>query len=252
MRFEIYNASHFDKKRFPSTYLTFLGKSPSGAHLEEKRVEIIVDDRESTLFEELTSLGAKAVKKRLEVGDFILSTRVVAERKTRGDFEQSIIDGRLFAQASRMREQFERVIIIVEGESFEERVKRGALLGALAALMVDYGIPVMFTRGPEATAEFLFAVAKREQLGEKREIRLLGERKARTLPEQQQLLVECLPGVGPKRAKDLLAYFYSVENLVNATEGELLEIDGMGEKRAKEIRKVLKSAYKKEKGEKND
>ncbi len=219
---------------------------------KEGVVQIFMDDRESaSLKEELEGLGAKVEKKRLEVGDFILSERVIAERKTRNDFESSIIDGRLFQQAARMREQFERSIIIVEGESFEERVKRVALLGALAALMVDYGIPVMFTRGVEGTAEFLFAVAKREQLGEKKEIRLLGERKARTLAEQQQLIIECLPGVGPKRAKDLLRYFYSVENVVNATETELLELEGMGEKRAKDIKKVVKSAYKetgKEKG----
>ena len=49
----------------------------------------------------------------------------------------------------------------------------------------------------------------------------------------------------------MLKYFYSVENVMNATEAELLELEGMGEKRAKEIRKVVKSAYKekgKEKG----
>jgi Fanconi anemia group M protein len=207
-------------------------------------VRIFMDDRESkTLAEELRELGAAVTVKRLDVGDFILSERVVAERKTRADFESSIIDGRLFQQASNMREGFERAIIIVEGESFEERVKRAALLGALAALMVDYGIPVMFTRNPGATAEFLFAVAKREQLGERREIRLLGEKKAKTLAEQQQLIIECLPGVGPKRAKELLEYFYSVENVINATEAELVELEGIGEKKAKDIKKVVKSAY---------
>ncbi|MFH0817303.1 MAG: ERCC4 domain-containing protein [Candidatus Micrarchaeota archaeon] len=215
---------------------------------KQQVVAIYMDDRESeSLKERLAKLGATVEKKRLEVGDFILSERVIAERKTRNDFESSIIDGRLFAQAARMKGQFERAIIIVEGESFEERVKRSALLGALASIMVDYGIPVMFTRDLGGTAEFLFAVAKREQLGEKREIRLLGERKAKTLPEQQQLIIECLPGVGPKRAKELLTYFYSVENVINATEAELFEIDGMGEKRANEIKRVTRSAYKKRK-----
>lgn len=205
-----------------------------------------MDNRElpSGIDRTLETFGSLVTLKVLNVGDFILSDRVIAERKTRADFESSIIDGRLFQQAAAMKEQFERAIIIVEGESFEERVKRSALLGALASLMVDYGIPVMFTRSTEATAEFLFAVAKREQLGEKREVRLLGERKAHTLSEQQQLVIECLPGVGPKRAKELLRYFYSVENVINATETELLELEGMGEKRAKDIKKVIKSAYK--------
>ncbi|MFH1470889.1 MAG: ERCC4 domain-containing protein [Candidatus Micrarchaeota archaeon] len=218
-------------------------------------VVVLMDDRESeSIREELEELGAKVEVKRLGVGDFVLSGRVVIERKTRSDFESSITDGRLFQQASNMRGQFERAIVIVEGESFEERVNKNALLGALASLMVDYGIPVLFTRGPERTADFLFAVAKREQLGEKRELRILGGKKPRTLAEQQRLIIECLPGVGPKRAKELLKCFFNVENVINATEGELLELDGMGEKRAKEIKKVVKSAYKedgreKEKGE---
>ncbi|MFH1447526.1 MAG: ERCC4 domain-containing protein [Candidatus Micrarchaeota archaeon] len=208
-------------------------------------VEIFIDDRETPeLADDLKELGARTVVRRLDVGDAILSERVVAERKTRSDFEQSIIDGRLFQQATRMAEQFERAILIVEGESFEERVKRGALLGAIASLMVDHGIPVMFTRSLEGTAEFLFAVARREQLMEKHDVRLLGTKKARTLSEQQQLIIECLPGVGPKRAKELLRYFYSVENIMNATETELLEIGGMGKKRMSDIRKVVKSAYK--------
>ncbi len=210
----------------------------------KKKVEIFVDDREGALAEELKSNGATVITKRLDVGDAILSERVVAERKTRADFEQSIIDGRLFEQASRMIKGFQRAMIIIEGESFEERVKRSALLGAIASLMVDYGISVMFTRDVERTAEFLFAVARREQVMEKRELRLLGEKKSHSLPEQQQLIIECLPGVGAKRAKELLKYFYSVENVINATETELLELEGMGKNRANEIKKVIKSAYK--------
>jgi ERCC4-type nuclease len=49
--------------------------------------------------------------------------------------------------------------------------------------------------------------------------------------------------VGPKLAKALLEHFGNVENVVNANERELLEVNGMGKKRAKSIRNVLKAEY---------
>ncbi|MCX6777746.1 MAG: helix-hairpin-helix domain-containing protein [Candidatus Micrarchaeota archaeon] len=222
------------------------GLSDFGGGVAKNRVEIYADAREtSEVVSELEALGAVVNVKTLEVGDFILSDRVVAERKTRGDFESSIIDGRLFNQAKNMGENFESSVFVVEGERFEERVDRRALLGAVAALLTDYGASVFFTRDAEGTAEMLFAIAKREQLGEKRELRLLGERKRMDLAGQQQLLIECLPGVGPTMAKRLLEKFYTVENVITAHEAELLEVEGMGKAKAKAIKKVLTSAYKK-------
>ncbi|MBI5158560.1 hypothetical protein HY992_00385 [Candidatus Micrarchaeota archaeon] len=215
---------------------------------DERKAAILVDNREDgELVVLLEELGAVVKTQALPVGDFVLSERVVCERKTRSDFEQSLIDGRLFEQARRMRESFDCVFLVVEGESFEERVRREALLGALSALLTDFGVSVFFTRDRARTAELLFAVAKREQLVEKRELRLLGVKRVFTLAQQQQLVLETLPFVGPKLAKQLLAHFGSVQKVVNASVGELLEVEKMGEKKAKAIRKVFSSLYEEEK-----
>ncbi len=213
---------------------------------EPDSVLIFMDEREapSGIKKTLETFGARVDLRVLNVGDFILSERVVAERKTRADFESSIVDGRLFAQAKNLIGNFERALLIVEGERFEERVAKPALLGALASLIADYGIPIFFTKDEEKTAELLFAIAKREQLGEKREIRLKGDKRAHGLGAQQQMLIECLPGVGPKRAKSLLAHFKTVEKIINAGERELQEVEGIGKETARAIRKVLASEYK--------
>ncbi len=210
----------------------------------ERKAEILADAREDDeLIVLLEERGALVKVSTLPVGDFVLSERVVCERKTRADFEASIIDGRLFEQAKRMRESFECALIVIEGESFEERVRREALLGAIAALMADFGASVFFTRDKAKTAELLYAVAKREQLMEKRELRLLGLKKAFTPAQRQQLLVETLPFVGPKLAKKLLEHFGSVQKIACASVNELSEVEKLGDKKAKAIRRVFASLY---------
>jgi len=204
-----------------------------------------VDEKESrcSVADILKELGAVVRIKTLPVGDFIISERAVVERKTRSDFESSIIDGRLFKQAENMIDNFEKCIMIVEGEEFEERVNRNALLGAISALILDYGIQVFFTRDVEGTAEMIFSLAKREQLEKEVVVRLKGNKKAYTLAEQQRMIVESIPGVGPKLAVALLNKFKTIENIAKASEQELREVEKIGKKKAKYIRKVLSEEF---------
>ena len=211
-------------------------------------IRIFVDHRElkSRIPELLREKGAVVEIAQLPMGDFILSERVCVERKRREDFEQSIIDGRLFEQAGRLSRFSEKPILIVEGERFEERVSRAALLGAIASLMLDYGLNVFFTRDAEKTAEFLFAVAKREQLEEKKPLRLIGEKHAYNPSQQKRAIVEALPGVGPKLARALLARFRTVERVMTAKEEELMDVEKIGKERAKAIRRILTEEYNEE------
>ncbi|MBS3739684.1 MAG: hypothetical protein KGY51_11935, partial [Psychroflexus sp.] len=48
-----------------------------------------------------------------------------------------------------------------------------------------------------------------------------------------------LPSVGPSISNTLLEYFGSPENVVLASEEELMEIEGLGAKKARRIRKFL-------------
>lgn len=208
-------------------------------------VWIFVDHRElkSGAAIALYELGAKLKPYALEVGDYILSDRACVERKTYDDFVNSILDSRLFLQAKNLRDNFERPLVVIEGERGVRAVHKNAVLGAIASVMIDYNIPVVFTADASETAALLFAIAKREQLQEKREVRLLGERKAFTLAEQQQQIVETLPMVGPKLAKELLRHFKSVEKVFKASDKRLRAVEGVGEKRAKRIREVLTKEY---------
>lgn len=208
------------------------------------RVRVAVDHREDESFDGmLSSLGADIDRRVLAVGDFLCSARLAVERKTRQDFEQSVIDGRLFSQLPDLVANYERVVVVVEGVSDGGRLSRSSLLGAYGAIMADYGASLIFTRDMEATAELVFHLAKHEQLAKKQPLRIYAKRRTLTPSQAARSIVEMLPMVGPKLAKALLSHFGSVEALVRADERELAQVPGMGKKRAKAIRDILRYSY---------
>lgn len=217
----------------------------------EKKPRIVADVREpDSVCDSLEALGAEIEVRQLELGDYLLSDRLVVERKTRADFEASIFDGRLFSQVSDLCASVPRVVVIVEGDAPDEsRLSRKALLGAYASLISDFGCALFFTRSPSATAEMLFSLAHHEQLAKSRAQPVYAKRKARSVSDRQRAVVEALPNVGPTLAGALLKYFDTVENVMSAPESELREVGKIGEKKAKELRRLLSSRYKPEKGE---
>ena len=71
-----------------------------------RRIAVIVDHRESNRevikFLSETKNVSVAIK-RLSLGDYLVDNRLIFERKTLNDFALSIIDGRLFSQAIRLK-----------------------------------------------------------------------------------------------------------------------------------------------------
>lgn len=216
----------------------FLESFPGG------RVHIIIDNREDQHFEELLEkYGAHVEYKTLEVGDFLCSSRLAIERKTRSDFEQSVIDGRLFSQLPNLTANYERVVIIVEGENDSERLSRSSLLGAYSNIVADSGASLIFTRNQDATAEIIFHFAKHEQIAKKQPLRIFARKKTFTPSQSARAVAESLPMVGPKLAKSLLRHFGCIENLMSAGEREISEVPGVGKKRAKVIKQIINYHY---------
>ena len=88
---------------------------------------------------------------RLEVGDYLFDSRLLFERKTLADFAMSIIDGRLFSQASRLVASGMHSVLILE-----ERFRRGKACGAPSChsgrthpRFPDYGYPRNQSQGRE-------------------------------------------------------------------------------------------------------
>lgn len=208
--------------------------------IPKKPIKIIVDVREKNMAKLLHNY-ANIELKTLEVGDYVLSDRVVVERKTAEDFVNSIIDKRLFSQLKNLK-KVEKPLLIVEGENFS-RLHENALKGAILSIILDFGIPIIFTKNAEETADLLIKIAEKEQIKEKRTVMVRYGKTAMSLKEQQKFIVESLPDVGGALAERLLKHFKTVENVFTAKEEELMKVEGVGKERAKKIREVLTAEY---------
>lgn len=214
--------------------------------VEKSKTVVFADSREgnSKVIRHLSEMEIDVKVRSMAVGDYQVSDEVVIERKTAKDFVDSIIDKRLFKQARELSEEFKRPILILEGDDiYNGMIHPNAVRGTIAAIAIDFGISIIPTRNSEDTAAMIKRIAVREQTGEKTPIQIRTDKKPVSLWEQQLFIVESLPNIGPVNAKNLLQHFGSVEKVLNASESELQEVDGIGEKTAKNIRKVVESEY---------
>ena len=214
---------------------------------KEARVKIIVDHRESRspVIRYLSLKEAEVSAQQLDVGDYVLSTRIGIERKTVDDFLNSLIDGKLFMQMRNLRSAYSRPILIVEGEGLliKRNITHNAIFGSFASIIIDFGIPLITTHSPQETADFLYVMAQREQKAGNKAVAIRGEKWATSLEEQQQFIIEGLPNISVVLAKRLLQHFGSIHAIANATEEDLCEVHGIGETIAKEILRVFNAEY---------
>ncbi len=223
-------------------------------------VDIIVDSREasknSDIVNGLKERGVRVAVLELSAGDYYLLSvnhekAVLVERKTVLDFANSIRDNRIWDQVKRLKEaaELDRVkpLILLEGwlGLIEKRTKwnLAAILRVMDEIVLDWGVPIMHTHNKQATIAWLAAKAK--SLGEtkdKKVYRLRVEKKPLSLNEKILYVAEGL--VGPVLARRLLKRFGTLRNLANASIKELMSIEGIGEKRAKEIYDIFNTPWK--------
>jgi len=209
---------------------------------------IYVDHREanSGVAEELAALPQVRIEvQALPVGDYVLSERLVVERKTTSDFVQSILDRRLFAQTEALLSACPRPVFIVEGADLYAagHVHPNAVRGALSYLVVLKNIPVLRTSDPAETAALLATMARHEQHGLGYKVSPHLKRRGASPAQQQCYLIEQLPNIGPSLAEALLRHFGTPEAVLTASKEELCQVPGIGPIRARKIRTLLASQY---------
>lgn len=213
---------------------------------KEELPVVFADTREgnSKVIRHLSEMEIDVKVQAMAVGDYQVSDEVVIERKTAKDFVDSIVDKRLFKQARSLMEEFKRPLIILEGDDlYNGMINPNAIRGSIASIALDFGISIIPTRNAQDTAAMIKRIAIREQSGEKTPIQLRTDKKPVNLWEQQLFIIESLPNIGPVNAKNLLEHFGTVANIINASESQLQEVEGIGKKTAANIRKVVDSKY---------
>lgn len=215
---------------------------------QEQVVAILADHREKNnrVVKELIDAGVSAKIAQLTTADYVISGKVGVELKKVSDFVTSIIDGRILDQVRDLKNSFQKAVLIIEGEEdiySVRNVHANAIRGMLASIVLDFHVPVLYTKNPQDTAALLAVMAKREQ-GKEIDF-ALHPLKPKSIHEQQEFVVSAFPNIGVQTARILLEHFGSIKNFVNATEEQLTELKGIGDKTAQQLVKMFWEEYRK-------
>lgn len=203
-----------------------------------KVVHIIADSRESRagIAARLRSFpGVSITQEELSSGDYVIAPGVAVERKAATDFVLSLMEGRLFDQLARMSIDYERVIVLVEGNVYatNSMIAPHAIDGALSYIALLSGAVLVHSVDIEHTPRLLHRMAVHAQHGLGYTIPMRSSKPAGDA--MARYLLEGLPSVGPRVAQDLLAHFGSPRAVFAATRAELMAVKGLGPKSANAI-----------------
>jgi len=211
----------------------------------------------SSLFVQVTKPRSKLARKLQKLGmnlepleeegnidRYVISKRLVIERRTGSSLLQGIMDKTLFVSAVDMREDYAIPILILEGEVNYKYTQFSpqAVRGALTSMMIEYGINVLHTANLEETEAIVTMIARQEQIGVP-EISFVPKRKAVGIDDMQRRIIEMFPGIGRVKAREILQLFGSVKRFITATPQEILAVKGLGPKSVDQILKVINTNY---------
>lgn len=207
---------------------------------------VTVDDREtsSRVVEVLHTLGAAIDLRRLDQGDYAIGDRILVERKTVRDFVDTLVERDLFGQIKALAEAVPRPVMIIEGDDLytARNIQPNAIRGTLAAITVDMGVTLLFSRDAEDTANMLYVLAQREE-GERRERKIHPRKSYRSHHEEQEYVMAAFPNIGLKHARLLLEEFGSLKAVIEADLDALMAVRGIGAKTAEAIWDLARRPY---------
>ena len=131
--------------------------------------------------------------------------------------------------------------LILEGHAAElpsTGVSREALLGSMVTLTLVFRLPVLRTWDATETANLLCYAG--QQLGRATDdVPLFHGRRPRQRRRQRLAVLQSLPGIGPKRAVQLLDHFQTVAAVATATPEMLAGVPGVGSATARAVHELL-------------
>ena len=203
---------------------------------------MVFDHREvrSGIPDALAAAGIDLRPEQLPAGDYVISDRLVVERKTGADLAASIKDRRLFEQVARLKSSFEAVVLVVEGEPvhISEASWQGALARALAS-----GASLLRTEDAGETAMWL---ARFHRLEGKPPSEVRGRpiprRPTSDLLDVAEDVLRCLPGISTVGARRLLEHFGSLRAVFAAGEPELRAVPGIGPVRSAALAQLFRES----------
>lgn len=177
----------------------------------------------------LAALGEKKVRvvyANLQVGDYQITDNVYVSYLTSDAFVRSLADKRLYRQVLELKRAVPEPALLVEGPSVYELEDANPYLinGALAFISVLNRIPVLFSEGPEESADLLFMATNQMQFGLGYEVNAEDQKaRKREYREVQLDVLTALPGVGPETAKALVRRHGTLRQIFSLSPPDLAE-----------------------------
>ncbi len=213
-------------------------------------VRIICDQRETRnpILPLLEKLGTELSIQTIPVADYVVSDSCGFEYKTSEDFLSSIIGeqkGKLFRQVGDLVKTYPKPALLIGGtvsDLFVRNIHHNSVWAFLQAIIWQ-GCPIRFLNTPEIAANYIFEVAKKEQIGGKTVFQAHGSKTKRLPRETSEYIISSIPDIGGALAKALLEKFGSVEAVITAPGERMAEIDGIGIETAEHIRSIVTHPY---------
>lgn len=206
---------------------------------EKKVIKIYADMREqrSGVVKALQAMDSvEVIIGSLPCGDFILSPEVAVERKSAVDFVNSVMSGHIFEQVGRMKLDYVRPMVLIEGDPIRTRsaIEPKAVAGAISSLMTIQQISVVSVADSTETAIMLATMARHLQHGLGYEINL-HPKKPKPNKEAAEYVIGTLPGIGAGNATKLFSHFGSIYAVMTASAKDITGVKGIGPKTAQRI-----------------
>ncbi|RLI65658.1 MAG: hypothetical protein DRO88_03960 [Promethearchaeia archaeon] len=207
---------------------------------------VMVDTREtaSPITRILSEMNVKVDLQTLPTGDYIVSQRCGIERKSIQDFVDSVKDGRLFNELIRLRSQFNHPILLLEGDIHRIlTLTRASVLGILTTIILKFQIFLIQTRDSHNSAEFIKALAVKEQKTLKKPFSIRFKKVPEQIDKQLEHIIAGIPGINLARAQDLLREFRNLRAIFNASPQDLQKIHQIGPVLAEKIHRFATIDY---------
>jgi len=214
-------------------------------------VSVMVDSREPSWCQQLTFGGVSTAVVMLDAGDLLCATDqgdlLVVERKTCGDFLNSLRDDRLFPQMSKLREVTLWAYLALCGDMHpgpggkcmvdgrDNGWNWSSVTGALLSIQ-EVGVHVLFIASDFEYESTIVRLANRDRAPMKlqppRDISIVSEAEA---------ILSSLPGIGAEKAAALLTHCGTPAMALQILTDESIHptIPGIGDGIRRKVRKAL-------------
>ena len=182
-----------------------------------------------------------------QVGDVYTPDGCIGIERKATDFVNDIFNGKLEQQMHELKNNFERPYLFIEYNGLMDliennlQVNPSVIEGELAAILARHKVTVCFVGGHYIPLVVRLVEKFYDLHNPTKNINYVPIRRKATTGEIRLDLISRLPKVGAKKGNKLLEKFdNSIQKISNASIEELMEVDGIGEKMAKQIKEILK------------